>query len=196
MYANLLTFPEALDNAAWTKSDTTVSANATADPLGGTGADKLLDVATTASHQVYQYVTVIPGRTYCFSVFAKGTDRNLQILPYNPTDGSPTAINCNVPAGTVGGVAGTGGVIPVGSGWNRFWVLATPTVTPTAMILGLMDLSFASFYLGDVTKGAFLFGARIELGSGPGTYNPPRRKTPVEASQLVRAIQRMPRSRR
>src|SRR6476661_2037992 len=168
--SNLLTFPEAFDNAAWTKSATTVTANATTDPLGGTGADKFVDTAANSIHEMYQYVPVTPGVTYSFSVYAKGTERNLQILPFNATDGTPSFINCDVVGGTVPGVLGTGGVVAAGSGWNRFWVLMTPTVTPTAMILRLNTLAFASSYLGDGTSGVFLFGAEITRSSSPLPY--------------------------
>jgi hypothetical protein len=49
---NLLTYSEQLDNAAWTKTNTTVSANAAVAPDGTTTADELTDTTANSWHNV------------------------------------------------------------------------------------------------------------------------------------------------
>ena len=65
---NLLTYTEQFDNAAWTKSNATVSANV-ADPAGGTTADTI--TATANSAHVLQQITVATGQNMVPSVWIR-----------------------------------------------------------------------------------------------------------------------------
>ena len=58
---NLLTYSEQFDNAAWVKSNVTVTANtATTAPDGSTNSvDKMVEAATTTGHLVKQLVGAI-----------------------------------------------------------------------------------------------------------------------------------------
>jgi uncharacterized protein involved in tolerance to divalent cations len=69
---NLITYSEQFDNSAWTKSSTTVTANATKAPDGTTSADKL--TAASASGIAYQTITVTSGQEYTYSAYLKNID--------------------------------------------------------------------------------------------------------------------------
>lgn len=67
---NLLTYSEQFDNAAWSKSGSTVTQNAGTAPGGALTADKLVENTNNGVHQVSQTVTMPSGATR-FTVRAK-----------------------------------------------------------------------------------------------------------------------------
>jgi hypothetical protein len=66
---NLATYSEQFDNAAWTKSNITVTANAAISPDGYTNAD-LLNI-TSVSNYIDQAGTIVSGSTYTVSCYVK-----------------------------------------------------------------------------------------------------------------------------
>jgi len=73
---NLLTFSEQFDNAAWTKTNATITANSTTAPDETLTADKLVENASTGDHRTFQGFTVSSGVVYTFSVYLKNSGRN------------------------------------------------------------------------------------------------------------------------
>lgn len=67
-HKNLLPYPSALDNAAWVKSSTTITANSSTAPDGTLTADTAAVVGGSVG--VFRHVAVTPGQTYTFSFFA------------------------------------------------------------------------------------------------------------------------------
>lgn len=133
---NLWLRSEEFDNASWTKTSLTVTANSAAAPDGTTTADTL--TATGAGGNCAQAVTITAGRGVAVSVFAKASASSWLRLAL--TDGTNN-VECwfNLAAGTVGAnTAGAGTNIfsqktieNMGSGWYRC-VLETTTVTSTS----------------------------------------------------------------
>ena len=66
---NIHLYSEELDNAAYTKSDVTVSANAVTSPDGTTNADEC--ETTTNSAQMYQTISLATATTYTWSFYVK-----------------------------------------------------------------------------------------------------------------------------
>ena len=66
---NIHLYSEELDNAAYTKSDVTVSANAVTSPDGTTNADEC--ETTTNSAQMYQTISLSTATTYTWSFYVK-----------------------------------------------------------------------------------------------------------------------------
>jgi hypothetical protein len=87
-YTNLLLRSEEFDNAAWSKTNVTVTANSVAGPDGATTMDTL--DATAGGHVVYQDVSASPGTTpYTFSIFLKqGTAAATRIFLQYTTGGT------------------------------------------------------------------------------------------------------------
>lgn len=71
---NLLTHSNQIDNAAWVKTATTVSANEIDGPDGTTTADRLICSASTATHTLGQNVTVPAGSAVVGTVDLKYND--------------------------------------------------------------------------------------------------------------------------
>jgi len=73
---NLILFSEQIDNAAWTKTRSSINPNVTASPLGDISADKLIEDSTAAnSHYTNQSVTASASVSSSFSVYLKADTR-------------------------------------------------------------------------------------------------------------------------
>ena len=119
-YSNLLLYSEQFDNAAWTKTNVTVTANDGASnpaPDSQTTADKLVTSASNAT--VAQTYTSSTAGTYTFSVWLKTNATTQPVtLQINSTAGTPTT--------------GTTRAFTATTTWQRMTVSQTFTGSPTA----------------------------------------------------------------
>jgi hypothetical protein len=169
---NLLTYSQDIDNAAWIKTASTVTANSTTAPDGTTTADTLTGNGTNTYHWVAAPSgTVIVGRT--FSVFAKaGTNNFIQFLI-----GGDTSVyaNFDISTGTVGNTGGTGTVasmVSVGSGWYRC-IIYTPSATGTNFYISLVTSNTAiRAEANTLSTDVYLWGAQLEQRSAVSAYTP------------------------
>ena len=127
---NLLTKTEQFDDAAWTKTDSTVDADFTTDPLGGMTADRVTEgTANTAT--VNATCTVAVAVSHTLSVHLKqdsGEGGWMRVIAYSTANGAnQTRVWVNPGAGVLG-TFGTGGVgftaiaaalTDLGAGWYR-----------------------------------------------------------------------------
>lgn len=171
---NLLTYSEQFDNAIWTKTRTTVSANTTAttDPLGGTAADKVVEQTDTATNRhVQQSLSVISGITYGISVYAKAAERTAINLRFGSGFAAGN-VTYDLSAGsltTSGSVAGSS-ITSIGNGWYRCWASFTATSSTTAGAQIFLSSGGVS-YDGVAGNGVYLFGAQVEQASSIGAYS-------------------------
>jgi hypothetical protein len=170
---NLLTYSSEFDNAVWTKTNATVSANVTIAPDGTLTADKL-EPATTASTSIYQSV-VIAASSYTGSVYVKkgsgASDANRFYLrdPITSTTLLQVAIDYDTLVITY--VIGSTGasVQNVGNGWLRVSLTITSSLT-----IG-NTLRYGVCFVGNnETAGEFAYawGAQLEAGAFPTSYIP------------------------
>ena len=80
--ANLVTYSEQFDNAAWIKYEGTVTANATTAPDGTTTADAFIEstTATTDHRLTFAGASAAVGQNLTLSVYAKANGRNFIAL--------------------------------------------------------------------------------------------------------------------
>ena len=165
--ANLLRYSEQFDNAAWIKSDATVTANATTAPDGTSTADKLAETATTAAHYLYQSAGAAGIHTA--SIYAKAAERSWLVVTVNSSN-----TFFNLSNGTVGSVPGsfTAVVTDAGNGWYRCSVTATlPASGP--IVFTPSTANNVTSYAGTAGSGIFLWGAQLEpvtYQTTPSTY--------------------------
>lgn len=168
---NLLLYSEQFDNANWTKTNTTVTANSTVAPDGSTTADTLTADGTANTHGITQAsVTSSVGKT--FSIYAKaGTNNYLQL--YFGGDANPWA-DFDLSLGTVGstGTTVTASIVSVGSGWYRCIVTTTST-TATNLIAAIVSSSTAARgESNSLATTVILWGAQLEQRSTVTAYTP------------------------
>ena len=167
---NLVTYSEQFDNAAWLKSNSTITANATTSPDGTTNADKLIPSATPSVNKyIYRSVSAASGSVYSITVFAKAAEYDrLRIEDGNNSQGAWF----NLSSGTVGtvGASTTANIEALDNGWYRCSI-SKATVT-TSIFFVIVGSNAENIQVGDGTSGIYIYGAGAELGSYATSYIP------------------------
>jgi hypothetical protein len=169
-YENLLRFSQQFDNALWTKTGATATADAAVAPDGTTTADKLVETAVTSDHR-FRYVVTPPPGTYTYSVFVKAAERGWARV-FCATGVPANSCFVNLATGALGAtIVGTWVVEDAGNGWWRAW---TTTGMPVAQALDVQAAqgNAISSYLGVVGQGIYVWGAQLVRGTVPGRYRP------------------------
>ena len=187
---NNLLRSEEFDNASWTKSNSSISANVTLSPDGTLTADKLMDTVSNSVHGVIQSFTAVNATIYSGSIFAKASERNWIYLTWGGTMGA-TGAYVNLTDGSSGTIdAGvTLTVNNFGNGWYRI------NITKTAPGSGSSNLSVFTAsgnngvtYIGDGASGVFIWGAQLETGSFPTSYIPTTSATVTRSADIANII--------
>ncbi|MDA9908052.1 hypothetical protein N9D22_06650 [Flavobacteriaceae bacterium] len=168
--SNDLQRSQEFDNAYWTKYQTSVSANSSISPDGTLNADKLIEDNSNSTHQTGRAISYNAGTTYTASVFAKSSNRNLQISAGN-TGTFPANAIFDLNNGVIlSETLGSASIQKFDNGWYRCIVTATALATATTNInFGLTNGSNLS-YTGDGNSFVELYGAMREQSSYPTSY--------------------------
>ena len=171
---NLLLQSQAFDNAAWTKTNTTVTANATTAPDGTSTAEALFETAVTNEFRVNQSCSATSGLNYTISVYVKANGRNYVAL-YDAQNSQGKYFD--VTAGGGGSVQGnfvgapvSASISYVGSDWYRCSMTVSNTSSSIAVRIYIANTATNVNYAGDVTKGLYLWGAQVEQRSSATAY--------------------------
>ncbi len=147
---NLLTWSEQFDNAAWSKSNVTITANNTTSPDGTQNAD--LSTAT-AGGELLQGVVLSTSTSYTFSFYVKkGTASDAKYRVYNFDAG----VNVVAPTSYISQTST--------SDWVRVVVSFTTGATGTNYGIYLLDQTSAGTM--------YFYGAQVEASSYPTSYIP------------------------
>jgi len=176
---NLLFQSQDFDNASWSKTRTSVTANAVLAPDNTTTADKLVeDTTASSSHFISQNQTLTANLFYILSVYAKAAERSRIVLRVgNSTNwvaGTPS-VGFDLSTGILFSVSGdstsSGTIEPVGNGWYRCSIIAQfGTTTASGGLVINLDNGAGITYTGDGTSGAYIWGSQIESGSKISSY--------------------------
>ncbi len=163
------------DNASWTKTRASVSANADTAPDGATVADRLIEDSTaSATHFTRQDITITADGNVVWSVFAKAGTRSMIALRIEDTTAADTVttwFNLSTGAkGTEGTVTGTGAharsfIEALGNGWYRCVIVGNigGGVTTGRLRLFLATVDAQTGYSGDGSSYVILWGAQGEV---------------------------------
>lgn len=169
---NLALRSEEFDNATWTKTRSSITANLTKAPDDTFSADKLIEDATaSATHLILQDVNVTSGNDYTISIFARAAENNLMQLTFGSVgfSGSQRA-NFNLLTGQVETVSGgSAAITKLFDGWFRCSFTATASSTGVGgMLVSFIengsDARTPSF-TGDGISGFYIWGAQHEQQS-------------------------------
>lgn len=185
---NVTPYSQQLDN--WSKTLTTVTADATAAPDGTTTADKIIASASSGAHYIYRTsISCTASATYTLSVFAKaGEYSNLTLfLPSTAYVGVQRMAWFNLATGAVGGTETgvTARIYPLANGWYRCSITATADTTASGspgFALGTETGGVNESFLGNGTSGLYLWGAQMEAGVQMSSY------IPTVASSVTRSV--------
>lgn len=181
---NLLTWSENFGDAAWGKTNVSVTTNAAFGPDGTSTADKLIESAVSGVHRLFVNVALANNTTYTAYVYAKAAER--RYLGFKSgIAGQPEPV-FDLQTGTV--ASGVGFIESVGNGWYRCGhTVASGTSTPyLAYWTILTGTTFAGeTYTGDGTSGILLWGAQLEAGAFPSSYIPTTSATATRAADLA-----------
>lgn len=164
---NLLERSQEFDNAYWTKTNASISANATTAPDGTLTADKLIDTVTNAEHYAERaYATA--GGSHTFRAFLKAAERTWGVL----RGVNSAAVNCrawfDLANGVAGAVTGTGTstITAAGNGWY-FCTVTVPLANTSAFEwrIGVTNADNTVAYAGDGTSGIFVWGADLRAAN-------------------------------
>jgi hypothetical protein len=166
---NLLLRSEEFDNASWSKTTATVTANAAIAPNGTLTADKLITDSGASGGRVSVSISLVIGSATTLSCFAKQGETSLFGLFVS--DGvTGRAVDFDLATGTISGAVSAGlvaSIQPAGDGWYR----CVATVTSPAGASGSIRIRQA-VTLNDGTSGLFIWGAQVEQSSTVGEYIP------------------------
>ena len=173
---NAALWSEALDDATWTKTNSSVSANTVAVPGTATHlADDLIENSATAQHRINQTgIAITNGVVVTVSLLVKaasGTRDILVRIPSGAAFASSQDAIINVAAKTVTSTSGgaSASVQVLTSGWMRI-SMTTIAAASTSCELRLFLYNGAVSYLGDGASGLHLFGVQVEGGAGASDY--------------------------
>ena len=172
---NLLLQSQTFDNASWTKTSATVTADAGVAPDGTTTADKIVVNNGVAAGRVQQVVSATAGTRYLVSAYVKPSGWNWFAL--RVAEDSASAAYFDVGTGAVGSVESgwsSASITSAGNGWYRIAAVYTALVGSYTWRF-LPTNANSAFPTGDGVNGSLAWGLQVEAvtyQTTPSTYYP------------------------
>jgi hypothetical protein len=168
---------EEFDNAVWTKTRTTVTANAVTAPNGTMTADTLVETAVAGTHIIRRTENVFLAVTCSFSIYVKAAGRTRGTLRIDAGSDEVIADFDLVALTTTTSVSGAGvvsgsSITALPDGWFRVSVTGIPSsgTSTYGVQVNLRNAAGAGNYTGDGVSGMHIWGAQLERNPAPTSY--------------------------
>lgn len=167
---NLLTYSEQIDNAAWTKDGSSVSADAATAPDGATSMDRVVESNTNALHRFYKSGITASG-TATVSAFVKAGSRHIVSIELGNGTTQKYVI-ANLSDGSLDAASDSSARIEaMPNGIYRISVAHSLTGSSNSVACYLHDAGgLPTTYAGDGASYAHFWGLQLEVGSEPTSY--------------------------
>jgi hypothetical protein len=175
---NLMGFTQEFDNAAWTKTAATVTANTAVAPDGSMTADKLIATAGSATHFISQTYTAVVGTPLTCTAYLKAGEYAFARVVIGSTANASASFdltNGTLFASSGANIVGTPTIISVGNGWYRCSATALPTAGGGgSAVLHVSNDGSTNAFSGNGVDGIFIWGAQLSDSASldPYVYNP------------------------
>jgi len=178
---NLLTYSEDFSNAAWTKTQSSLTSNIVVAPDGTLTGDKIVeDTSASAIHIWYQTATTTANTQHTLTLYAKAAERSYIQLQLDDTTSNALNVSFDLSDGSISTAAGNGGTASgatasstaVGNGWYRLTLSGIPFTSGTTIraLFYIKNDSNSATYTGDGYSGVYIWGAQLEAGAFPTSY--------------------------
>jgi hypothetical protein len=173
---NLIRYSQDISTSTWTAGAfVTTNVNSGVSPDGMQNATAAMETTNNGAHTVAQAVTVAANTSHAASIYLKANGRD-QAIVYFGMNGAPytrigvlvnlsTGLLVNSDIGTPSSVT-VRSLTPVGNGWYR---LVIAGIAATATTSNIFEVRFyngtTTSYVGDPTKGMFVWGGQVEAGA-------------------------------
>lgn len=169
---NLVKHSQEIDNADWTKLNSTVTSNSTTAPDGTLTADTLVANSGSGNDRLYGVgsTTVVNGNKYTHSVYAKKKDYDWVILY-----GLGTQVQWfNINTGTLGNISGTGDakIENIGNGWYRLSFTVTASSSSGVFYHGPVNANGSLVCTSSGSQGTYVWGSQLEQSEYVTSYIP------------------------
>ena len=170
---NLVTHSSELDNAAWTKSGTTITANNTTSPDGTTNADKIIASSGLSIKIAYQVKSSTNSVAHTVSAFYKADEYSYAFLRVGGQTPSPYVIYNLSNQSVISTANATSTKIEdYGSGWYRVSMTYTANSATNAPNIAFLPTSGYTLdsanqpsYNGDGSSGGYIYGVQLEANA-------------------------------
>ena len=167
---NLCVRSQEMNNVAWTKARSSVTANSIRAPDGTYSADKIVeDSSASSTHYIEQIITLSDSTESTLSFYAKAGERTeISIWPADTGWSTTESIIFNLLDGTVTNIsAEDAGMEYFKDGWYRCYVVRTTAIGGTRRFRIALSSGGTLTYNGDGSSGAFIWQAQIEASPYP-----------------------------
>lgn len=203
---NLFQRSQEVDNAYWTKSGSTITADATTSPDGTVNADKLAEDTSTGAHRIQRSDTkAASALPYTISVYLKAAERTLGYVSFDDGGANGVSATFDLSNGTISIAAAVTGtfnspsatISPAANGFYRCTVTGT-TNTGTTIRSNVLTYNGGTSFTGTSGSGIFVYGLQLEQQAFASSYIPTTTATvtrlieTAELSPLVEAISNLP----
>jgi hypothetical protein len=170
---NLLTYSEDFSNVAWSKFNSTVTANVTTAPNGTLTADSLVENTATSQHLVFEaFVSIVT--SYTFFCYIKPDTRTRAYLRTDTSVGTRRTLFDLTGAGSVVTLAHTSASISLlENGWYLCSIVFPEATAAGGRLVGIEGAVGTNIsYTGNGLNAFYIWGAQLNEGSTAKPYFP------------------------